>query len=247
MSGLLGAGDGERVPRSVVVRHWLRTECEAAAVGRRAGPVVEAGADAVLPAPERVGSLSESEALDLLLRAKPGVASFLVRDEPVAWYRTAVDGDRFRRLRLVESPPGTLWRALAPDRSPVTAARTVADRDPEALAAESGVDVRRVLRIRSTLDDGTGPASPLVVRTRRGRAPWTIVDGNHRAVARAMELVDAGGVEARQVDGGERHRDDGFAPQPVYVGVRPNPVVQPLRERVGGLVRRLFGREPGPP
>lgn len=272
----------QRVPQSEVVRHWLRNECEAAAAGREAGPVVARGTDDALPAPGAVASLSGREALDLLLRAKPGAAGFLARDEAVAWYRTAVNPGAFPRLRLVESPPGTLWRALAPDRSPVTAARAVAAGDPDALADGTGVDVRRMLAMRDSLDGGTRAADPLVVRTRRGRAPWTIVDGNHRAVARAMELVDpSDGAETavtddeprrrdgepRRRDGEPRHRDgeprrrddeprrrddepgnhDGeFAPQPVYLGVRPNPVVRPLRERLGGLVWRLLGRPPAP-
>lgn len=241
MRGLSEARSG-RVRQSTVVRHWLRTECEAAAAGRSVGPVVEPGADDALPDPEAVPSLSDREALDALLTAKPGAARFLAVEGPVAWYRTAVGGDRFGRLRLVECPDGTLWRVLAPDRSPVTAARTILRGDPDALAAESGVDVPQILDVRDSLDAGRRPAAALVVRTRRGRAPWTVVDGNHRAVARATALV-GGRLTESDVVGGAADRDgSAFAPQPVYVGVRPNPVVRPLRERLGGVVRRLLGR-----
>lgn len=256
MTGLSVAGDAKRVRESTVVRHWLRTECEAAAAGRSAGPVVETGADDALPDPEAVPSLSDREALDALLAAKPGAARFLAVEGPVAWYRTAVGGDRFGRLRLVECPEGTLWRVLAPDRSPVTAARTILRGDPDALAAESGVDVPQILDVRDSLDAGRRPAAALVVRTRRGRAPWTVVDGNHRAVARATALVGGrltesdvvGDAAESKAGGGAADRDgSAFAPQPVYVGVRPNPVVRPLRERLGGLVRRLLGRGLEPP
>ncbi|MFC7046742.1 hypothetical protein ACFQH6_16195 [Halobacteriaceae archaeon GCM10025711] len=245
-----GSVDLEPVPQSAVVRHWLRSESDAAAVGRTVGPVAAAGTDETLPAPDRVEALSDAAALDALLTAKPGAAGFLSRREPVAWYRTAVDADRFPALKLIESPEGMLWRALAPDRSPVTAARTVVDSDPAALARTVDVDARRILAIRRSLDDEPGPASPFVVRTRRGRAPWTIVDGNHRAVARAIALLDetqtgrAGDATEPPGDGTAGTVE--FPPQPVYLGVLPNPVARPARERLGGFVRRLLGREPAP-
>jgi len=245
------------VDQATVVRHWLRRESDAAASGRAAGPAVDAGANEAVPDPDAIGALSDREALDALLRAKPGAANVLARGESVEWYRTAVDGDGFRALRLIESPPGMLWRSLAPDRSPTTAARTILRRDPQTLACEAGVDVDRVLAIRDALDARGGPAPALIALTRRGRAPWTVVDGNHRAVARAIELVDAdarvdtpvaaeagsgNGSTSRPRRAGATVGAGGFPPQPLYLGVRPNPVLRPVLERLGGVVRGLLGR-----
>lgn len=197
-------GKPRLVAGETVVREWLRMEMER----RRAGAV------------ESVASLSDREALDELLDRKPGAAAFVWRDDPT-WYALALDREAFERLHVVEGPEDLRWRALSPDGTVVGAARRIASADSDALAAETGVDVRKVLRFRED-----PPVEPLVLSTRRGCVPVTVADGNHRAVAHALGLLE-----------GESHR-----PLPAYLGVGANSVSRPLRERACGVVCDLLSR-----
>jgi hypothetical protein len=213
------------VGQSTVVRYWLRAELAKPVATRRPSP---------RRPPPTVGELSDREALDALLDRKPGAAGFLAAAGRTVWHETTLTPARFRSLRLIDAPRGLGWRSLAPDRCPFTAARRILDADPDGLAAVDA-DVDHVRRLREELGDAAAP--PLVVRTRRGRTPWVVVDGNHRAVARAIRVLEA-----------ERAGEPvaGLAPQAVYVGERPNPVVRPLVERLRGGLSRLLGREPAP-
>lgn len=195
----------EPVSREEVVRYWLERE-----VGEREGE----------PDPS---TLDADAAVAALLREKPGVADAVWEGE--AWYRLELSRARFERLRLVDGPPRLLWRRLAPDGKVTSAARRIAGEPAGDLAAATGVDVDAVLAYRDALADGE-TLDPLVVATRRGCAPWHVVDGNHRATALALTLRETGRYD----------------PQPAYLVVSPNPVVRPLVERLCGLARRLAGR-----
>jgi hypothetical protein len=201
----------ERVRRETVVDHWLARE-----------GLAEDGAttgDGGQPRTDEAGPLAA------LLDAKPGAANFLVAGPERDWYRRSVPVADLADWRLVETAPDALWGALSPDGTVGGAARRVADGDAAALAAETGVDVERLRAMARSFGPDAAPA--LVARTRRGRAPTTVADGNHRAVARVLAAREAGTDPA---------------PQPVYVGVAPNPVVRPVRERLAGLLDRLRGR-----
>jgi hypothetical protein len=198
----------ERVRQATVVREWLRREA--------ANPATAFDDDP--------GSMTEHHAVAALLALKPGASRFIVASPTLRWYRTTLDARAVRALRLIACAEQTLWQALAPDRTVGGAADRIAENDPDRLAAETGVDIAYIQSLASTAD----ATDPLVVQTRRGRTPWTVADGNHRAVARVVAPVRP------------------FEPQPVYLAVRPNPVVGPLRERLAGAVRRLLGRPAGP-
>ncbi|PSP55320.1 hypothetical protein BRC82_06100 [Halobacteriales archaeon QS_1_67_19] len=191
-----------RVPQRSVLKEWLRVE--------RRHPDNE-----WFP----IEPLSEREVLDELLDRNPGAAAFVWRDAPIEWYETALDREAFADLRVVEGPARLRWRALSPDGTVLGAAGRIARGDPDALAAETGVDVRKVLEFRAE-----PPDEPLVLATRRGCVPRFVADGNHRAAALGLALLD-----------GE------FEPPRAYLGVGANPVVRPLFERICGAVRTLFG------
>jgi len=199
----------QRVRQAAVVRAWLRREA--------ANPSTAFDDD--------IASMTDRERLVALLDLKPGASRFVVTAPSLRWYRLALDEPALRRLRLIACPEQTLWRSLSPDGTVGGAADRIARIDPDRLTAESGVDVNYI----TSLAEETGAAEPLVAHTRRGHAPWTIADGNHRAVARA--LLSTGP----------------FEPQPTYLAVEPNSVVRPLRERLLGLLRRALGRSPTPP
>lgn len=194
----------ERVSQATVLRRWLAAERE------------KVGAD-----PDGVAALSGREALDCLLDRKPGAASFVWRDAPVTWYRTTLSRPEFEALHLVEGPPGLGWRALSPDGTVLGAARHIAAGDPAALAADTGVDMAAVLAARAA---GPPREPPLVLSTREGCVPRHVADGNHRAVATALDLLDG----------------DGYEPRPAYLGVGSNRVVAPLGQRLCALLRRLW-------
>lgn len=186
-----------RVPRGAVIRYWLARECE------KTGD-------------EDPTALSEAEALDALLSAKPGAAAFFWRDAPVTCYRLALSRERFDRLCVVPGPEGLGWRALAASGRVRDCARRIDRGDPDELARETGVDVDAIERLTR---EGV-PREPLVISTRQGDTPWHVADGNHRAVAEALRL----------------RRGERYDRRPAYLCVGANPVVKPLVERVRGLV-----------
>lgn len=173
-----------------------------------------------------VGALDDDEALDALLRRKPGAAAFLWRARPVEWSRIELCRAEFERLRFVDGPDGLGWRALAPSGNLVDGARRIAAGDRAALEAETGVDVERVCSMAETLADG-GRLAPLVLTKRRGRGPPAVADGNHRATAIALHLL----------------RTDEYRSQRAYLGIGANPVLRPVRQQLCGLLGRL---RPGP-
>jgi hypothetical protein len=220
----------ERVRQTAVVRHWLRLERTKDGPGSvrsdDESPVDDRGslaADTVA-----VEELSDSAALDELLGRKPGAAAFLWRDAPVEWYRLGLTRAEFDALHVVEGPPDLGWRSLARDGTVRGAARRIDRGDPERLAATTNVDVPAVV----SLAEQSSPAADdaLVLSTRQGCVPWTVADGNHRAVATALTL----------------RRGASYEPRPAYLGVGANPVVSPLWERLCGVARRVVsGLPPG--
>lgn len=192
------------VPEDEAVRHWLRQE--------------RAGRD-----PPARTALRWSDPLASLLEINPGPTAFLLDDRPTQWYRTAVSLRELGSYRLIETPDGVLWDALSPDGTVRGAARRVADGDPATLSRETGIDVEWILELEASLGDERAPAP--VIRTRKGRTPRVVVDGNHRAVARVLSGLrgSAGPLEEPPS-------------QPVYIGVRANPVLRPAIERLGGIL-----------
>jgi hypothetical protein len=194
-----------------VVRYWLEREAEKE--GRRLEPA----------------ALSSAGALDALLNYKPGAADFIWRDQPIDWYRLELDRMAFESLRVIGGPNGLLWRALSEDGTVMGAARRVAGGDPAALRTETGVDIAAIHEYRESIaDPETEPLGPLVVATRKGCSHWYVADGNHRATARGLYLVETGRYD----------------PQPAFLAVGGNRVLRPLYERLCGLVRRLRGETP---
>jgi hypothetical protein len=223
----------ERVSQSEVVRYWLRVEVEKDGVpsSERAASTTDDPVSGDEETASSVSDLSDRAALDGLLDRKPGAAAFLWRDAPVAWYRLDLTRTEFDALHVVEGPPNLGWRALSPDGTVRGAARRIDRGDPERLAATTGVDVSKVLSLAETHES---VGRPLVLSTRQGCVPWTVADGNHRAVATALAL----------------RRGASYGPRSAYLGVGTNPVAVPLWERLCGVARRVvtalttsFGRD----
>jgi hypothetical protein len=213
----------ERVPQATVVRHWLRLEAAKDGVDSARGGTESATGDPAATADDAasVDELSDRAALDELLDRKPGAAAFLWRDAPVEWYRLGLTRAGFDALHVIEGPPDLGWRALARDGTVRGAARRIDRGDPERLVATTGVDVPAVTSLAEEMPAVTDDA--LVLSTRQGCVPWTVADGNHRAVATALAL----------------RRGASYQPQPAYLGVGVNPVASSLWERLCGVARRV--------
>lgn len=166
-------------------------------------------------------ALAERELLDRLLRLKPGAASFVWREKPISWHRLTLSRRSFERLRVVAGPDDLLWNVLSPDETIRGAAQRIAEGDPDELTEETGVDVRRILRFREH-----PPDEPLVLVDRRNCLPPRVADGNHRATARALRLLETGSYD----------------PVRVYLARCSPSVVSPLRRRACAIARRLTGR-----
>lgn len=213
----------ERVPQTTVVRHWLRLEAAKDRPESARSDDESPVDDPASPADDAlsVDELTDREALNELLDRKPGAAAFLWRDAPVEWYRLGLTRAEFDALHVVEGPPDLGWRSLARDGTVRGAAQRIDRGNPERLAATTGVDVPAVVSLAEQLPPATEHA--LVLSTRQGCVPWTVADGNHRAVATALAL----------------RRGASYEPRPAYLGVGANPVAVPLWERLCGVGRRI--------
>ena len=161
-------------------------------------------------------ALSDDEALDALLTAKPGAAAFFWRYAPVSCYSLALSKAQFDRLHVVPGPDGLGWRALAPTGLVRECARRIDRGDPNALASDTGIDIHAIERLAQS-----SSPEPLIISTRRGDVPWHVADGNHRAVATALAL----------------ERGARYEPVSAYLCAGVNPVLRPLCERIRGLFR----------
>ncbi|MDY6818126.1 MAG: hypothetical protein SVG88_05630 [Halobacteriales archaeon] len=198
----------QSVSEERVVRHWLAMELE------KDGESLPTDPD----------SMSYSEAIDALLTRKPGAASFIWREQPIEWYRLELSIDRFRSLRTIQGPDGLLWQGLSPDGTIMGVARRISTEDMVDINAETEIDLDLIMQYRERVADGDSIA-PFVIRTKRGKTPWYVADGNHRATALALHLIETGSYD----------------PQPAFIGVVSNPILRPLRDRLFGGIDRLRG------
>ncbi|UHQ95987.1 hypothetical protein [Natrinema halophilum] len=201
----------ERVSEEHVLREWLEREADC-------GP-----ADADLES----APTNAAATLDALLSAKPGAAAFVWRERPIRWYRLGLDRERFVDLRPVDGPDDLLWRAVSMDGTLFGVAERVHE-DGFGPLESAGIDAGTIRTYRDNLAAGTR-VDPLVVRTRRGATPWFVADGNHRATAAAMRILETGRYDL----------------VPAYVAVTANPVRRPTVDRIRGLIQRLAGRTIG--
>jgi len=188
----LATGRGlDPVSPDEVMRDWLREE-----VGDERD---DAGCD---DQPDPDALATEPALREELFERKP-IAERAFAAEPADWYRVDLSESELRDLRVVVGPHDEDWRALTDDdRVESIAARIYDADDVEKLDAETPKSVREVVEMADEIARER-PESRLVV-LKEGDDPAYVVDGNHRAVAHALNLLR----------GGE------FAGQPAYLGVR---------------------------
>ena len=170
----------EPVSESEVIRYWLREELD------------DAEDDSLDPdEPETEPALREE-----LLERKP-IASRAFGAKPADWYHADLSEAELRDLRVVVGPHDEDWRALSEDDRVESIARRIYDADDVAkLNDETPKDLREVVELAENIDP-EGPESRLVV-LKEGDDPAYVVDGNHRAVAHALYLIEGGEFEGQE-------------------------------------------------
>jgi len=161
----------EIVSREAVLRHWLHLE------SRKRDETLA------------VDAMDERELLAALMERTSGENRLLWRTGATTWRRGPVTERRLRRLRTVAAPDGLGWHRVAPEESVFTAARRI--RDAEVTDDTTPlVDVEAIRRIARGLPEAD--LNDLVLVTGQTTTSPRVVDGNHRAVAVALHLLDGG-------------------------------------------------------
>lgn len=195
----------EEVDEDTVVRHWLRVE--------RDDPETDKG-------------LTDEEALHSLMHQMPGPSAYIWQYRPMDWYRITLNRHEFEQLRPVPCPDDFTWDALCDGGTIMDGARKIVDEDDAYLEEETQVDVEKIRSYQEqlwTADD----LPALVIAKRRGCRNPRILDGNHRAMAIALHLLE----------------QEQYVPIEAYIGIGAQPVLQPFMERVCFAVKRLvFGK-----
>lgn len=165
-------GDLRRVDREEVIRHWTTREFE------KRGEATDA-----------LNNMDETALLDALMGRTSGENRPVWRPREVRWYHAVATEPQFRRLRIVHTPKGLGWDRVAPDHRVLTAARRI--RDGEVTDDTSPqVDVAAICRLAADLPEGD--VEDLILTGAQTTAPPHVVDGNHRATAVALSLLETG-------------------------------------------------------
>lgn len=176
---------------------------------------------------EDVDGMGPDAMLDALLRREPA-AYVLWQAQPITWYHLSLSAAELDRLRVVEGPPSMGWRALAADDTIGAAAARIAHSQTATLDVRA-VDVELIRGMVADLEAGETVAD-LVLAKRRGCERPYVVDGNHRATALAMHAA----------------RTSEYEPVGAYLGIGANLVLEPLWQRVCGLLAGLTPARGGP-
>lgn len=161
-----------RVDREEVLRHWTAREFE------KRGEATEA-----------LEAMDETALLDALMGRTSGENRPVWRPREVRWYHAPVSERQLRRLRVIHTPEGLGWDRVAPDGRVLTAARRIRD-DEVTDDTTQQVDVTKIRRLASELPERS--LDDLVVVGAQTTAPPRVLDGNHRAVAVALSLLETG-------------------------------------------------------
>lgn len=179
----------EPVSRTQVMRYWLREELD------------EADGDSLDP-----------DAVE----TEPGLRQKLIEREPIAerafaaeaadWYHADLSEAELRDLRVVVGPHDQDWRSIANDNRIASIAERIREAERRGDLADLDEsfpkDLQKIVEMADAIDRD-GPVSRLVV-LKEGDDPAYVVDGNHRAVAHVLSLLQGGA----------------FTGQEAYLGVR---------------------------
>ncbi len=192
----------EDIDEATAVRHWLRVERDDA---------------------ETDDGLTDEEVLQSLMHNMPGPSAYIWQYRPADWYRITLTGDEFRQLRPVPCPDNHTWDALCDGGTIMDGARRIREESESYLKEETKVNVEKIRGYQQQLWN-TVHLPPLVIGKRKGCHKPRVLDGNHRATAIALHLLE----------------NEEYIPIEAYIGIGANPVREPVRQRICFTVRRLL-------
>lgn len=135
------------------------------------------------------------------LRSEQSGPTSIFEDNKIIWRYTELSEQQFRKLRIVKGPPDTDWRLIASDQRLETAAQHIRDAEsPD----EFGTSVEdKIPKVQDMVEHyQKGESMGHLILLKEGlQTPW-IADGNHRAAAKMIHLLEGGD----------------FQPQGVYLG-----------------------------
>jgi len=166
----------EAVPRRRVLCQWYARECE------------KNGRDAAACDPR---DRPESELLEPIIDAAGDGARPICTDR-ARWYRVRLTAPEFECLRVIECPEGRCWNRVAPDDRLLTAARVL--RRTDAGVPRRLIDRQYILELadRNIDMESATRRDPVVLFSRCDDPPPRLIDGNHRATATALGLLESG-------------------------------------------------------
>lgn len=162
------------VEEEEVIRHWLS--------GLDGDPDVES-------------TSSRDKSLQDLQSRQRGPTS-IFENYSIDWSYTQLSETEFRNLRIVKGPSDKDWRLLAPEsNSQIPMLETVAKEVKSKTVNEIAEPIRdKVEKVRDLVEvvrKGDEFEPIIILQERNQKYPW-IADGNHRAVAKYIYLLETG-------------------------------------------------------
>lgn len=167
----------DTISEKQVIQHWIRSNAQEER---------EKGNSSIK---------SRDELLDDLQKQQGGPTTIFDKHN-IQWYKRELTEEEFRELRIVKGPPDKDWRLFTEDSSSTPSAELIA-KEISSIDNASTLDSRlqekidKVRNIRTSIKNG-GQIEPLIILEENNRdLPW-IADGNHRAVAILLHLMETG-------------------------------------------------------
>lgn len=161
-----------RVPQTEVIRYWLDDETD-----------------------QDTAHLETEEELYQELRRHQGGPTSIFKNHEIEWELIELPENEFRNLRIVKGPPDNDWRTFLPDdRGPAPRLAAIARRirtvdRPEGLPEDAASKVPKVRDLQDAYQSGSRLGRLILLQEASWSVPW-IADGNHRAAAIMLALLD---------------------------------------------------------
>ena len=176
----LGRGEPEAVSPTDVMRYWL-------------GEELDDDPDSDLDPDELA---TEPTLREELLERKP-IAGRVFASETAEWYDVELSAEELKNLRVVVGEHDEDWRAITDDDRIESVARRIMEVDDLSEFDEATPkNLDKVVGLAEEFADSR-PESRLVV-VKEGDDPAYVADGNHRAVAHVLYLLNGGEYEGHR-------------------------------------------------
>lgn len=158
-----------------------------------------------------VDDISSEDRLFRELRNRQSGPTSIFGDHSIEWELTELSEEEFRKLRIVKGPPDGDWRTFVPNSdSPTPSLESIAreikntDREEEFHPDARG-KLPKVYEILDSYRSGESMGKLVLFKESQGSPPW-IADGNHRAVAKMLCLMEGGEYRGQEAYLGRKKR-----------------------------------------